>query len=358
MDSDSDSSSSSSSSSSSRSSSSSSSSSRASRKRKKGKNKKDKGKSKDKKCAKKRSTKRVRAEKFDPSEKDTNTIFLQIANDVPFAHSRIKVNEVWKKHLDALHLEGHAVGCRKVKTFSAWATKKCRERKAFRLKESRESGVGTCEPATALDDVTLRWERAKLTGSDKHNPLAAELMRNAATSTATSLDSKTAAIIDSRKKYMAKPPAKSPSPTASHDRGASPRPAPVGGGSLLSPPPSGSKSSTPSQAQATRATFNAAIQNLDNSKVDEQLLQLLAAIQAPPSAQPQATHPEVELLRAVLQSEDPLLAPHAAKIYDALGITELAHFCELSAEDVGSVALPKLHQNHLNTLWNKHNKHK
>jgi hypothetical protein len=126
----------------------------------------------------------------------------------------------------------------------------------------------------------------------------------------------------------------------------------------MSPPPSGSKSSSSSQAQATRATFNAALQNLANSKVDDQLLQLLAAIQAPPAAQPQATHPDVELLRAVLQAEDPLLAPHAAKIYDALGITELAHFCDLSAEDVGSVALPKLHQNHLNTLWNKHNKHK
>jgi hypothetical protein len=99
---------------------------------------------------------------------------------------------------------------------------------------------------------------------------------------------------------------------------------------------------------------------MDTTKaIDEHILQLLSAFQATPaSAQPQATHAiaEVEVLRTLLQAEDPLLAPHAAKIYDALGITALHHLSELTADDIASVALPKLQQNHMHTLWTKHNK--
>ena len=128
----------------------------------------------------KRSGKRRKREApFKPEEHEINEIFLQLVTNIPFLHRRKGVNGAWKFHLNKLHERGIATSCSKQKTFTAWATRMCKDRYAFRLAESRKNGTGEVKPSTALDEVMRKWEITKLAGKSPKDPLQAELMRTA-----------------------------------------------------------------------------------------------------------------------------------------------------------------------------------
>ena len=95
-----------------------------------------------------------RAPKFLPSGSLTESIFKQLRTKVPWAYSRCKVSEIWMEHLKALHEQGLALECTKVKTFSAWAARICKRRKARRSQEVTVDDV--------IDEVTRIWESCKL----------------------------------------------------------------------------------------------------------------------------------------------------------------------------------------------------
>jgi hypothetical protein len=298
-----------------------------------------------KRKSKKRTKGKKRAAPFLPDADEENAIFMQLVTNIPFLHSRRGVNAAWKFHLAELHKQGVATECTKQKTFTAWATKQCKDRCAFRLAESRKNGTGQVEPATALDEVMRKWEQAKLAGTSTKNPLAAELMRSACTTTATSLDERTRKIQEAYdKKYRgghkdaeAAKDAEAESDSAqdkSPTRQRTPTPLP---GRMFSPPSSGRGTG----AADSRHAFNDAMSKLAQAAdSDERLLQqVIAAIQSKqthidPPAMDSAD--QDDLRHALENAGDSYksLVQHASTIYNALGITSLTQFVHVTETDV------------------------
>jgi hypothetical protein len=306
--------------------------------------------------------KRKREAPFKPSDLEINTIFLQLVTNVPFLHSRRGVNAAWKYHLQELHKNGIALACHKQKTFTAWATRMCQERYAWRLAESRRNGTGEVEPSTALDEVMRKWEQVKLAGTSTKNPLQAELMRQACTTTATCLDSKTANIKAAMsKKYSggtSAPAARSNSPSPSSRQRAS---TPTSAGKMFSPPISSGRGTGAADA---RGAFNDAMSSFSRSCESEaHILQEILAVmhgKQTDTSHDQVKPGEVEVapLRAVLESagEDyRSLVPFASTIYDALGISALHEFACITESDVQQVTLPAMQKRALLHLARAHN---
>ena len=316
----------------------------------------------DKQSGKKKKTdrKRKREAPFKPGEQEINAIFLQIVSNIPFLHRRRGVNQAWKFHLGKLHENGIALACTKQKTFTAWATRMCQERCAWRLAESRANGTGEVAKPTALDEVMRKWEQVKLAGTSTKNPLHAELLRQACTTTAISLDARTEKIeAATTKKFSgsattAAVRSNSPSPSSRQRT-----PTPTSAAKLFSPHISSGRSSATADA---RLAFNEAMSSLTRSSESETQLmqQLLAAINGKQAGTSHDASPgEVQVpLRAVLESAGAdyrSLVPYASTIYDALGIAALHEFAFITEADVQQVTLPAMQKRALLHLARAHN---
>jgi hypothetical protein len=308
---------------------------------------------------KKTSSQRKREPPFKPGEEEMNIIFMQLVTNIPFAHPRKSVNQAWKFHFRALHDKGVALDCTKQKTFTAWATRMCQERCAWRLAESRQNGKGELAKYTALDEVMRKWEQAKLSGTNTKNPLAAELMRSACTSTASSLDARTAQI----QAAMSKRYGGSATKDAEEEQAGSTSPSgrqqastPTSASALLSPPVS--SSGRTSATTEARLAFNEAMSSLTRSTESENqiLQQLLVAISGkqPGTSNDQPSPGDVPVpLRAALENAGPnynSLVPYASTIHTALGISTLDEFKLITEEDIMQVPLPAMQKRALFSL--------
>ncbi len=313
----------------------------------------------------KSSRSRLREAAFKPDEHEQNAIWMQVARNVPYSHSRRSVTSIWRYHLKELHDEGNALDCKKQKTFTAWVTKQCKERSAFRRAESRRNGTGAIQPPTAWDEVTRKWEIAKLQGAKTKNPEAAEVMRWAATSTAASLDALSRQIEESRKRYKTQSAIKeaeaneadqvAASASPSHDEGSGGTDRPQAVFSPPNPVNPAAKSSSRSAASTEhpRTAFNAAMISLENSvaKDGELLEKILQAVHGPPAA-PQLSA-EHEALASALRdagNEFKNLPAFSSNIYEKLGISSLSDFAFVSQDDVANVKLPAMQQRQLQKL--------
>ena len=312
---------------------------------------------------KRRGKGRKRAKPFNPDDDEIDAIFLQLVTNNPFLHSRRGVNAAWKFHLDKLHDCGIAMDCVKQKTFTAWATRMCKDRYAFRLAESRKNGTGEVEPSTALDEVMRKWEIAKLAGKAPKDPLKAELMRAACTTTAQCLDAKTAKIKEAMsKKYGSGTSAPAASGAAARSNSPSPSgrqraSTPNSAAKLLSPP----MSSGGSTVAGARLAFSDAMSSFSLSCESETHLmqEILSAMRGKETSHDETTPGEKQVpLRAVLESageEYRSLVPHASKIFDALGIADLQDFACVTEDDVLQVTLPAMQKRALIHLARAHN---
>ena len=275
---------------------------------------------------------RKRAVKFnyDHEHHETLVIFKQLATNVPWLHSRRSQKSIWKFHLDALQEEGHALELEghkdALKTFAAWASSICKTRRTARLAEMRRSGTATVE-YDAVDDVGYRWEQ-KVCGDEANtemNQARAHLLRDVATHTAVSLQ-QTAAKIDAQRKRRYSAGSKTKK-----------------GGDDESTP---SKSATPSTNSSPMENAKTALlrqlteltkQNAEQDAKDAHLVtQIVTTVAAQHVAQPTShdTSGDLHLLRSFLEKEDSSLVCWAQNIHAALGITEGAHFKELSETDI------------------------
>jgi len=287
---------------------------------------------------------RKRACKFKlvSSDEETGTIFYQLASEVPWAHRRKAQKSCWKRHLDALWEEGHAIELQghkdAVKTFTAWAAHICKHRRKNRLVEARKSG-GASYVNDIIDEVAQKWEE-KVCGDAADTEAAGErasLIRAMSTSTASSLPEKQAAIEKHRnRRYAARktrdtdtetPQSKSQNPSASNP----------------SASPSGATNSPEAKLvilrQLHHMTQGSADQEAkDNAFLESIVSRVFASQMSPPLAaasQPaSAVTCELELLRLFLQQEDSSLVAYADRIHAALGITEGAEFAELTETDI------------------------
>ena len=318
-----------------------------------------------KRKATKRTKGKKRAAPFLPDADEENAIFMQLVTNIPFLHSRRGVNAAWKFHLAELHKQGVATECTKQKTFTAWATKQCKDRCAFRLAESRKNGTGQVEPSTALDEVMRKWEQAKLAGTSTKNPLAAELMRSACTTTATSLDERTRKIQEAYdKKYKGGPKdtdaAKAAEAESDSAQDKSPTrqrtPTPTSG-RVFSPSSSGRGTATADARHSFNDAMNKLAQAADS---DERLLhQVLAAIQSKQTHidPPAMESAEQEELRHALENAGDSyksLVQHASTIYNALGIASLTQFVHVTEADVAQVNVPAMQKHALIALARAH----
>ena len=307
---------------------------------------------KKKKVEKQRSG-RKREPPFKPDDDEMDRIFKQLVTNNPFLHSRRGVNQVWKGHLQKLHDDGYASCCKKQKTFTAWATLKCKERYLVRLAESRRNGTGEVMPPSPLDEVMWKWEEKKLGAKNSKNPLHAELLRESCTSTAGRLDAMTDKIQKAAAEKYGSGAAEhiSQSPTRRNT------PTPTSATKLFSPSGRG-----PGNADA-RLAFSEAMLSLTRVADGEAQLmqQLLSAMQQPQEThRPQAGLDEqvkhVELLAALQSAGDeyrPLLS-FAPAIYAALGIAALSDFPFVSISDVEAVQLPAMQKRTLLRLARAH----
>jgi hypothetical protein len=285
-------------------------------------------------AAKEKSAKiRKRAAKFNLLHDDDETlvIFHQVQSNIPWLHSRTSQKTIWDYHLKELWKEEHATELRghkdAVKTFSAWAQNICKTRRVSRLAEGRKSGFASFVP-DVVDDVAHRWEM-KVCGDAEDtemNQQRAILFRDIATTTAVDLH-KTAAKIESvrRQRY-------------STGKG-------KGGGAVKTPTkgtPSSSNSGSPQENAKVSLlrTLNdmtkhtAEQEEKDAALVSQVVSGMAAQFAQGGSSQPSDMSGELLLLRNFLQSEDSSLVNWAPQIHAALGITEGAHFKELSEEDI------------------------
>ena len=288
---------------------------------------------------------RKRAAKFKlvDSDKETVAIFHQLSSEVPWAHSRQNQKECWGRHLHALWDEGHALELQghkdAVKTFTAWAAHICKTRRKSRLAEMRKSGGASYEH-DIIDDVAYRWEE-KVCGDAANTEAAQEralLIRAMSTETAACLPDKKAAIEKTRaRRYAA---------GKTRDTDTSPQ----------------SKSHKSSESPAVNSpdaklivlrdlhamTQGSAEQDAKDTAFIENIVSRVFATQhgqqVPAASQPaSAVACEVQLLTNFLQLEDSSLVAYADRIHAALGITEGAHFSELTEADImQATAVPKL----------------
>jgi hypothetical protein len=327
------------------------------------------------KRSKKSDKTRMREAAFKPDEDEAKPIWMQLASNVPYLHSRRSVAGIWKFHLNELHKEGIALDCKKPKTFTAWATKMCQQRCTFRRDESRANGTGEVEPYTAWDEVTAKWEASKLAGAKTKNPLAAQIMRDSATSTANCLDAVTLRIIEASKKYKTKCALEndndgdgSTSPEV-HPSTASKATSEVA--AVFSPTNTTNTSSTRTLSRSASASnadsrnqFNSTLDMLHNAnKKDDLILRQLMSMFQPQqmpatSSVPVASSVQHESFVAELQQAgDQYVSLHsyASRIVEALGISSLAEFAFITLDDVGLVKLPALQQRMLVALAKANN---
>ena len=307
---------------------------------------------KKKKVEKQRSG-RKRERPFKPDDDEVDRIFKQLVTNNPFLHSRRGVNQVWKGHLQKLHDDGYASGCTKQKTFTAWATLKCKERYLVRLAESRRNGTGEVMPPSPLDEVMWKWEEKKLGAKTSKNPLHAELLRESCTSTAARLDAMTEKI----QKAAAEKYGSGATEHTSHSPTRRNTPTPTSATKLFSPSGRG-----PGNADARMAFGEAMLSLTRVADGEAQLMQqLLSAMQQPQEThRPQAGLDEqvqhVELLAALQTAGDEYrpLVSFAPAIYAALGIAALSDFPFVSLSDVEAVQLPAMQKRTLLRLARAH----
>ena len=218
-----------------------------------------------------------------------------------------------------------------------------------------------------------KWESAKLSGSKTKNVLAAQLMRDSATSTANRLDAMTLKIVEASKKYKTSSAqlaaSRSPSPTQ-HQSDAESENAPTST-SLFSPTntdvsKNGTRTVSRSGSFDARNSFKSALTSFHeaNAKDDAILGQILSIVQQqiqPPAAPsivasvpPFDPHPFSSSLRAAGEDYQPLV-PYAARIVEKLGISALSDFVFVAEEDVSNVQLPALQQRMLVKLAKAYN---
>jgi hypothetical protein len=307
---------------------------------------------KKKKVEKQRSG-RKREPPFKPDDDEIDRIFKQLVTNNPFLHTRRGVNQVWKGHLQKLHDDGYASGCPKQKTFTAWATLKCKERYLVRQAESRRNGTGEVMPPSPLDEVMRKWEEKKLGAKSSKNPLHAELLRESCTSTAGRLD----AMTDKIQKAAAEKYGSGATEHISQSPTRRNTPTPTSANKLFSPSGRG-----PGNADA-RLAFSEAMLSLTRVADGEAQLmqQLLSAMQQPqetPRSQAgldeQVEH--VELVAALQSAGDEYrpLVSFAPAIYAALGIAALSDFAFVSLSDVEAVQLPAMQKRTLLRLARAH----
>lgn len=280
---------------------------------------------------------RKRAAKFNlvHDDEETLVIFQQVQANIPWLHSRNSQKQIWDFHLKELWKEGHALELQghkdAVKTISAWAQNTCKTRRTSRLAELRKSGVASVEH-DVVDDVAYRWEM-KVCGDaedSETNQMRAQLFRDIATSTAVDLHATAAKIEDVR-----------------HRRYSTGKGKKAGAGDATTPTKQGTPSTTSTTGspqdnaktallrQLTDLTKHTAEQEAKDAAVVTQLVNGIAAQFAQGgSSQALDMSGELLLLRNFLQGEDSSLVNWAPQIHAALGITEGAHFKELTKDDI------------------------
>ena len=311
--------------------------------------------SEDSKKRKQRSG-RKREPPFKPDDKEIHSIFMQLVTNNPFLHTRRGVNQVWKGHLQKLHGDGIALDCTKQKTFTAWATKSCKDRYLLRLAESRKNGTGEVMPPSPLDEVMRKWEEKKLGAKTSNNPMHAELLREACTNTADKLDAMTDKIQKATaQKYgegaREAEHAKSESPTPRRRT-----PTPTSASKFMSPSGRGTGNAD------ARMAFGEAMLSMTRAADNEaQLMQQLLAVMQQQQETPQPVageeHVEHAKLLATLQSagdEYHSLVSFAPAIYAALGVTVLSDFAFVTVSDVETVPLPAMQKRTLLRLARAH----
>jgi hypothetical protein len=284
---------------------------------------------------------RKRAAKFnlEHDDKQTLVIFQQLQTNIPWLHSRRSQKMFWKFHLEELQKEGYALELAghkdAVKTFAAWAAHICKTRRQVRLVELRKSGVATIKN-DVVDDVSYRWEM-KVCGDTEESELnqqRALLFRDVATSTAVNLSSMAAKIEESRRKrYSTKRTSATPTKSGTPSTNSSPQ----------------DNAKTTLLRQLTDLTKQAEDQQEKDAQVVTQLVNGLAAQfgHGVPS-QPSDMSGELHLLCNFLQLEDSSLVKWAPQIHAALGITEAAHFNELTKDDImNAITIPVLQRKRL-----------
>ena len=282
--------------------------------------------------------KEQRAAKFNFKHDDaeTHTIFMQLATNVPWAHSHRGQKQIWKLHLTALQDEGHATELMghkdAVKTFMAWAAAICKARRTWRLAQAKKSGFAH-DNNDAVDDVAQKWEE-KVCGEAAltvNNQERAVLMRDMMTSTGKGNAEKAANIEKLRKKRYATP--------ASQAAGQEADPKPT-----TTPPSKVSKRSVSQSPTEARQILMQGITSMtqgtaetDAAFVTDIVARVVAGL-APAQAPPQPAVPshagDLHLLQLLLQQEDSSLVSWAPQIFEALGISDTAHFSELSVADI------------------------
>ena len=282
--------------------------------------------------------KEQRAAKFNFKHDDaeTHTIFMQLATNVPWAHSHRGQKQIWKLHLTALQDEGHATELMghkdAVKTFMAWAAAICKARRTWRLAQAKKSGFAH-DNNDAVDDVAQKWEE-KVCGEAAltvNNQERAVLMRDMMTSTGKGNAEKAANIEKLRKKRYATP--------ASQAAGQEADPKPT-----TTPPSKISKRSVSQSPTEARQILMQGITSMTQgtaetdaafvSDIVSRVVLGLAPAQAPPQPAVQSHAGDLHLLQLLLQQEDSSLVSWAPQIFEALGISDTAHFSELSVADI------------------------
>ena len=282
--------------------------------------------------------KEQRASKFNFKHDDaeTQTIFMQLATNVPWVHSHRGQKQIWKLHLTALQDEDHALELMghkdAVKTFMAWAAAICKARRTWRLAQAKKSGFAH-DKNDAVDDVAQKWEE-KVCGEaalSVNNQERAVLMRDIMTSTGKGNEEKAAKIENLRKKRYAT--------EASQAAGQAADPK-----TTTTPPSKVSKRSVSHSPTEARALLLQGINSMtqgtaetDAAFVTDIVARVVAGL-APAQAPPQPAVPshagDLHLLQLLLQKEDSSLVSWVPQIFEALGISDTAHFSELLVADI------------------------
>jgi hypothetical protein len=141
---------------------------------------------------------RARAPKFNPGPAESNAIYFQLCTDIPYTHSRTGQKPTWVRHLLSLKRQGLCLGIapNSYKTLVKWVNVQCKKWFSFRAKEKRTSGTAAIMAPQVIDTVTHYWHANKISTdlmceASLHH---AQVIREAATTTNTSLISRASAI--------------------------------------------------------------------------------------------------------------------------------------------------------------------
>ena len=291
---------------------------------------------------------RERACKFNykHDDKSTDTIFWQLASQIPWLHTRNGQKTIWRMHLSELQSKGHALELQHhkdaLKTFIAWAANICKQRRSFRLQESRTSGLGTAMTLDNVDDVVERWDQKLVDDGDVAacHQEKADIMRDAMCNTAQHLDAKTAKILQVRKKRYASKKFNSADTTSTSTPSKSSNSVPEVSASPASAP------GRQSPATDARASLLSQLNELTKSQEsqaqsDAKLIQDLSAnicgsMRSFAPAAASAFDAAKASLKGLLETQDPSLVAYADVIHSALGISDPNDFTELTVDDINN----------------------